>query len=144
MLLLWQARSATTFLLAAAIEGAGAGTLIPMMAALMADRSQPHERGRTFGVCMIGFDAGIALAGPLFGAVVTDVGYRGIFGICAGLTLLGLLIFLTQSSKNLAYSLRFASGRGADLYAVNFANATERILDKTDEALSEKDYPNEG
>lgn len=141
MLLLWQANSATTFLLAAAIEGAGAGTLIPMMAALMADRSQPHERGRTFGVCMIGFDAGIALAGPLLGAVAAYIGYRGIFGICAGLTLLGLLIFLTQSSKNLTYSLRFATGNGADLYAVDSANPTEKTSAQTS---LPKDNENEG
>ncbi|WP_416676193.1 MFS transporter [Egbenema bharatensis] len=62
MLLLWQAHHAATFLLAGVINGAGSGTLVPMIAALMADRSYPNERGRTFGVCMLGFDAGIALA----------------------------------------------------------------------------------
>ncbi|GAB4381582.1 MAG: MFS transporter [Elainellaceae cyanobacterium] len=119
MLLLWTANSSATFLLAGAVEGAGAGTLIPMIAALMADRSYPDERGRTFGVCMLGFDAGIALAGPLLGAIATQLGYRSIFGISAGLALLGLLIFLTQSSKDLAHSLRFALGLGTDLHAVD-------------------------
>lgn len=119
MLLLWQAKDAVTFLLAGAIEGAGAGTLIPMIAALMADRSYPNERGRIFGVCMIGFDAGIAMAGPLLGMIATQIGYRDIFGISAGLSLLGLLIFLTQSSKDLPHSLRFALGGGSDLHAVN-------------------------
>ncbi len=59
MLMLWTANSAVTFLLAAMIEGAGAGILIPMIAAMLADRSLPQERGRLFGLCMVGFDVGI-------------------------------------------------------------------------------------
>jgi MFS family permease len=118
MIMLWQAHDAVTFLLAGAIEGAGSGTLIPMMAALMADRSQPHERGRMFGVCMIGFDVGIALAGPVLGAVAVQIGYRGIFGICVGLGVAAILIFLTQSSKTLLTSWHFALGKSQDFYAV--------------------------
>lgn len=118
MLMLWRASDAATFLLAGAIEGAGSGTLIPMMAALMADRSQVHERGRMFGVCMVGFDVGIAIAGPLLGTVATYIGYRGIFGLCVGLGAAAIAIFLTQSSKTLSTSWRFALGLGQDLYAV--------------------------
>jgi MFS family permease len=116
---LWQATSATLFLLAGIIEGMGAGTLIPMMAALMADRSHPDERGRTFGICMIGFDTGIAIAGPVFGAVADSINYRGLFGLSAGLSFLGFLIFLTSASKTLGSSLRFALGQGRDHYAVD-------------------------
>lgn len=119
MVLLWRAQDAITFLVAGAIEGAGSGTLIPMMAALMADRSQPHERGRTFGVCMVGFDVGIALAGPVLGAFASQIGYRGMFGICVGLGLGAILVFLTQSSKSLGCSWRYALGQGRDLYAVS-------------------------
>lgn len=119
MILLWRANDAVSFLLAGAMEGAGAGTLIPMMAALMADRSTMNERGRTFGVCMLGFDGGIALAGPILGATASSIGYRGIFGICAGLACLGLLVFLTRSSKDLKHSWRFALGMGRDLYAID-------------------------
>ncbi len=118
MLMLWQAHNAATFLLAGAIEGAGSGTLIPMMAALMADRSYPHERGRMFGICMVGFDVGIAIAGPLLGTFATQIGYRGMFGICVGLGLLAIVVFLTQSSKTLPCSWRFAMGQGTDIYAV--------------------------
>ncbi len=126
MLLLWRAQDAATFLLAGAIQGAGSGTLIPMMAALMADRSQPHERGRIFGICMIGFDVGIALAGPVLGAFASQIGYRGMFGICVGLGLLAILVFLTQSSKSLACSWRYALGQGQDLYAVGLQSQAIR------------------
>lgn len=118
MVVLWRAISAPLFLVAGAIEGAGAGILIPMMAALMADRAHPHERGKIFGICMVGFDLGIAIAGPALGAIAVQLGYRSIFGIAAGLAFLGLLVFLMFSSKDLSHSIRYALGRGRDVYAV--------------------------
>ena len=117
MLLLWVANSPSTFLMAAVIEGAGAGTLIPMIAAMMADRAMPTERGKIFGVCMVGFDVRIAIAGPVLGLVAHQVGYRHIFGFASGLTFLAIIIFLTQCGKDLRHSLRFALGKGRDVYA---------------------------
>ena len=117
MLLLWVANSPSSFLTAAVIEGAGAGTLIPMIAAMMADRAMPTERGKIFGVCMVGFDVGIAIAGPVLGSVAQQVGYRHIFGFASVLTFLAIVIFLTQCSKDLPHSLRFALGKGRDVYA---------------------------
>lgn len=119
MLMLWTANTAVTFLLAAMIEGAGAGILIPMIAAMLADRSLPQERGRLFGLCMVGFDVGIAIAGPVLGSVAEQVGYRNIFGFASSLTFLAIIIFLTQSSKDLPHSLRFALGKGRDVYALS-------------------------
>lgn len=119
MVILWQTHTAAGFLLAGAVEGAGAGILIPMMAALMADRSRPDERGRTFSLCMSGFDLGIALAGPVLGGIANSTGYRFIFGLSGGLTFLSLFIFLALSSKDLPHSFRFATGRGHDVYAID-------------------------
>jgi len=119
MLFLWTANSASMFLLAATLEGIGAGILIPMVAAILVDRAMPQERGRIFGVCMVGFDLGIAIAGPVLGLLAEQVGYRNMFGFAAGLTFLAIIIFLTQSSKDLPHSLRFALGRGRDVYALN-------------------------
>jgi len=119
MAVLWLTESVQGFLLAGFLEGAGAGTLIPMMAALMADRSLPEQRGRMFSLAMVGFDLGIAMAGPLLGAIATQTSFSTIFAISAGLSLLGLLVFLTFSSKDLPHSLRFALGRGQDGYALD-------------------------
>lgn len=118
MAILWQATSASMFLLGAAIQGCGAGTLIPMMSALMADRAHPHERGQMFGLCMVGFDVGIASAGPIMQQIALRIGYGHLFGIVTVMILAGLSVFLTLSSKDLTHSLRFALGRGKDLYAV--------------------------
>jgi len=118
MSLLWFANSASAFLIAGSVEGLGAGILIPMVATVVADRVLPQERGRMFGLCMVGFDVGIAVAGPVLGAIAQYVGYRHLFGFAAGLTALAIVVFLTQSSKDISHSLRFALGKGRDIYAL--------------------------
>ncbi|MEC4812911.1 MAG: MFS transporter [Scytonema sp. PMC 1069.18] len=118
MVLLWMARDTTLFLLAAVVEGAASGTLIPMITSLMADRAQPHERGKIFAICLMGLDIGIAIAGPVIGFAAQEVGYRTLFGLSALLTLLAIFIFLTQSNKDLRSSLRFSLGRDLDDYAL--------------------------
>ncbi|MBD2344631.1 MFS transporter [Anabaena subtropica] len=121
-LLLWQANSTNAFILAALAEGCGGGTMISMITTMMADRSLPQERGQIFAICIAGFDLGIAIAAPFLGLVAEQTGYRSMFAYTTGLTLLALLIFLTLSSKNLTYSLRFALGRGQDVYSLDNIN----------------------
>ncbi|MGF1937315.1 MAG: MFS transporter [Nostoc sp. ChiQUE02] len=119
LILLWKADSVIVFLLAAIAEGAGGGTLISMMITMMADRSLPQERGQIFAICVAGLDLGIAIAAPLLGTIAEQVGYRDMFGYGAAITSVALVIFLTQSSKDLSNSLRFALGRAPDAYALN-------------------------
>ncbi|WP_089128089.1 MFS transporter [Tolypothrix sp. NIES-4075] len=118
MLLLWKANSAEQFLFAAIIEGAGAGTLMPMISTIVADRALPQERGRIFAVCLTGLDVGIAIASPVFGSIAELVGYRDMFSYAALIVFLAFVIFITMSSKDLANSLRFAIGRTPDVYAL--------------------------
>jgi Arabinose efflux permease len=118
MLLLYCANSTSAFLIAALLEGVASGTVLPMMVTLMSDRCEPQERGRLFSLCIGGFDLGIALAGPTLGFVAEQVGYRNMFGLAAGIAGLALLIFITQSSKNLSHSMKFAIGQGKDVYAL--------------------------
>ncbi|MGI0492422.1 MFS transporter [Alkalinema pantanalense CENA528] len=117
MLLLWLAPRNDLFILAGLLEGIGGGTLLPITIALLADRSQAGERGRIFSLCIAGFDLGVFLAGPLVGGLADWVGYRGVFGIAAGLSMVGLLLFTTLSSKDLAHSLHFSLKGGTDIYA---------------------------
>ncbi|NQE34396.1 Bicyclomycin resistance protein [Microcoleus sp. IPMA8] len=119
MLLLYFANNSSAFLIAALVEGCAGGMVLPMMVTLMSDRCKPHERGRLFSLCIGGFDLGIAIAGPTLGFVAEQVGYRNMFGFAAGLAGLALLIFITQSSKGLSNSMKFAIGRGKDIYALN-------------------------
>ena len=120
MSLLATANTPIEFLIAAIAQGAGGGTLIPMMIALMSDRSTTEERGRIYALSIGGFDLGIALAGPGLGYLADFVGYRGLFIFGVTLAALALMIFLTRSSKNLSHSLRFALGREKDAYRIEF------------------------
>ncbi|WP_036483690.1 MFS transporter [Myxosarcina sp. GI1] len=119
MTLLANAETAPTLLLAALAEGAGAGILIPLTLALISDRSYANERGKVFALCMSGFDLGIALAGPVLGALAFSLGYRGLFSLAACLALTALVIFVTQSSKNIRQSFNFALGKVRDAYAID-------------------------
>lgn len=118
MALLCFAHDETSFLIAALVEGAGFGTLIPMVSTLMADRAQPQEQGRLFSLCMIGFDLGIGLAGPLLGSFGGGLSYRVLFQVATVLAIAALTAFLTLSSRDLQHSLRFALGLGGDVYAL--------------------------
>jgi MFS family permease len=120
MVLLAQAQTTTMFILSAIAEGAGAGVLIPLTLALIADRSYANERGKVFALCMGGFDVGIALGGPIFG-FLNDIlgGYQGIFSLAAVVASIALIIFMTQTGKNLRHSLDFALGKVPDVYALN-------------------------
>lgn len=133
MLLLAHAQSPVAFLLAGFLEGAGAGTLIPAMIALISDRSHAHERGRVFALCIGGFDVGIAIAGPFFGTFAQQLGgYQGIFSLTLGIALLALMIFITQNGEDLRYSLRFATGREQDIYALSSVRLqVDRGMDKS-------------
>jgi MFS family permease len=118
MIVLCQAHSDGSFIAAGALEGCGGGIFITMIATLIADRSTATERGRVFSLCMTGFDLGIAIAGPVFGPLATVGNYRQMFGlggVCVGI---GLLLFLTCSSKTLQDSFAFATGQGRDIYAI--------------------------
>jgi MFS family permease len=116
--ILWLAHSPAVFLLAGLIEGAGSGIFLPLMITLVADRAAPQERGQLFGLCISGFDCGIALAGLIFGTLTPYIGYRSVFALAGLLAWLGLGLFVCKNSKDLPHSLRFALGRGRDVYAV--------------------------
>ncbi|OKH19727.1 MFS transporter [[Limnothrix rosea] IAM M-220] len=120
MVCLTHANRPPLFIIAGVIEGVGAGTLIPMMIALMSDRSSSNERGKVYSLCIGGFDVGIAAAGFFLGTVTQTVGYQGGFAIAAGLALLAFLLFLTQGNQYVKPSLKFAIGKTGDRYAQKF------------------------
>ena len=119
MFLLTVAQTPFWFLVAATLEGAGGGVLIPMTIALLSDRSHNNERGKVYAICLGGFDVGIAIAGPILGVLAESIGYRGMFSLTSYLAFISLVLFITQSNKNFTHSLRFAIGRGKDLYALD-------------------------
>ncbi len=118
VLLLWTANSSNVILLAALLEGSAGGIVIPITIALITDRCSPQERGKFFSICIGGFDVGLAIAGPIFGLLAEEMGYRNMFATNLILGCLGIVVFCTLSNKNLSRSLKFALGRAKDSYAI--------------------------
>ncbi|MEM9540165.1 MAG: MFS transporter [Cyanobacteria bacterium P01_E01_bin.42] len=118
MTLLVNAQTIPVFIVAGMAEGIGRSSAITTMVALIADRSSSDGQGQAFALCIGGFDLGMAIGGPLFGSFAPLLGYRGIFGGAAIVVFGAIGLFLTQSSKNIAYSFRFATGRSKDIYAL--------------------------
>jgi MFS family permease len=129
MILLYKAYNASMLIFAAILQGAGYGILVPMIAALMADRSPTRERGRSFSLCMMGFDLGLILGGPMLisaaailasAEVETNLRlYRYLFFLAGGAIALSLLFFLAYGGGNFSQSIKFAIGRGQDIYSLN-------------------------
>jgi MFS family permease len=110
------ANSQISFIFAAILEGLGSGTLIPMTVALVADRSLSHQRGQVLSICLTGLDLGIAIAAPVFGLIVQDLGYPGIFGIGTGMAFSAIAVFVIWGNRNLRHSIGFCLGRDRDVY----------------------------
>ena len=118
MLLLYSAHTPTAFLMAAVLEGTGAGILIPTTVAMVSDRSTPDEQGQVYSFCIGGFDLGFALTGLVFGVLSTALDYRSIYLISAAVVLQAIILFTSLSSKDIAHSLRFAVGGERDIYVL--------------------------
>ncbi|MGD1936445.1 MAG: MFS transporter [Cyanophyceae cyanobacterium] len=117
MVMLTTVNTIPLILLAGFVEGLAAGLLFPGVIALMSDRIAAHERGQMFALTLMGFDCGIALAGPVLGGIADEMGYRVLFGIAAGLVVIAMAIFASRSNPTLRQSFDFALGRSPDLYA---------------------------
>ncbi|MGK7924815.1 MAG: MFS transporter [Spirulina sp.] len=118
MTILVNANTVPEFIFAGMAEGIGRGSAVTTMIALVADRSAAGQQGQAFALCIGGFDLGMAIGAPLFGSFAAWLGYRGIFSGTAMVALAAIALFLTQSSKNISHSFRFATGRTKDAYAL--------------------------
>jgi MFS family permease len=111
--------SRISFIAGAILEGLGTGTLIPMVIALVSDRSLPEHRGQVLSTCTAGLDLGIAIASPLFGAVITRMGYHGVFSIGTGLAGLAIVLFIGWGNQTVRQSIGFCLGRSKDSYRLS-------------------------
>ena len=99
MIILALAQSPAMLILSALFEGAGAGILIPLILALISDRSFANERGKVF-CSMYGWlrcrnSSGWFLLWAHCPFILG--GYRGIFALAAVLALFALIIFYDSS-----------------------------------------------
>jgi MFS family permease len=116
MLVLAFMPSETGVILGAFLEGFGGGILIPLLIALISDRSYLTERGKVYAICLGGFDLGMAISGPILGFI--DVDYSTMFAFASSFAAIGLGIFLGAANPTPLSSLKFACGIGEDRYRV--------------------------
>jgi MFS family permease len=102
---------------AGALEGMGAGMVIPSIMTLLSDRTVPKERGFIFGLAWLGFDVGMAGFSPIVGSLIRIIGLSGAFGVACATAILALIIFATCSSSSIKTSFLFAIGLEGDRYA---------------------------
>lgn len=117
MILLWQGSDRVALVLSGLLEGSAGGLLIPVVSAIVADRSLDHERGKVFSVCLGGFDLGIALAGPIFGSFVPSIGLQNVFLGASFISMAALAIFMFYGNQSVGRSVKFALGTEPDYYA---------------------------
>ncbi len=118
--------STIIFIAGAIFEGLGTGTLIPMVIALLSDRSIPEHRGQVLSTCTAGLDLGIAIASPLFGSIIFRVGYHGVFEIGAVLASIAILLFLIWGNQTIEQSIGFCLGHNKDSYALSNIEKLQR------------------
>jgi MFS family permease len=114
MLILASIPTETEMIIAAILEGLGGGILIPLLIALISDRSLRQERGKAYAICLGGFDLGMAISGPILGII--NLNYNTMFFLAAGFGVIALAIFLTAANRTFASSFKFACGFGKDNY----------------------------
>lgn len=124
LVILAYAQSILAFLFAAFFAGMAAATWAPMLNTLVADRCSSEERGRAYSAALSGLDLGVVLAGYIMGSVAENLGYRGVYSLCASIALLAVILFITLINKDLSSSLKFAIGCESDFYLLEKAKKT--------------------
>jgi MFS family permease len=89
-----RAESAFDVGLAGFLCGIGHGFTFPILFGLVVSRAPEANRGASLALFTALFDLGLLLGGPAFGAVIERFGYKAMFCCGAGLTALGLAVFL--------------------------------------------------
>ena len=81
-------------LTSAILYGIGTAICTPTLTALLADHSEPHQRGSIYSFFYGSFDIGMIIAGITLGFFADLYGLRSMFLISAGIGLLAAIIFM--------------------------------------------------
>ena len=93
------ARGEASFLVAAAVFGAGFGLMYPAFAAYVMGHIPPGRRGAAFGAMIAAFDLGIGTGSSILGWIIGAHGFRTAFAAAAGLAVLSAPYFLVAERR---------------------------------------------
>jgi MFS family permease len=101
LLAIWIAPSSWFALAGATLTGLGYSLIFPSLGVEALKRTSAENRGLVLGAYLACFDLGIAVAGPLAGAVAEGLGLAAVFPAAAGAAVLGFMLTVTKrSSRN--------------------------------------------
>jgi len=96
------AQSMPILLFARFVQGFGAATSAVVVSAIIADSYKTEEASKLYGIMNALFTSLMALAPVIGGLINTSIGWRGNYGVVAGICLISwflLLAFLPETSK---------------------------------------------
>jgi MFS family permease len=103
----------TVLLVAALLYGIGSALCAPTLTALMADNTEPQDRGRVYSFFYGAFDFGVLSAGVVLGYLADLVGFSLMFLCLAGVGLLAVFIFMVTIKPGCFRSLNWTlRGKG--------------------------------
>ncbi|WP_028399302.1 MFS transporter [Ectobacillus panaciterrae] len=106
MFLLSAAKTAPSFLTAAALIGLGWGTLFPSFQTLAIQAAPPARRGLATATFLSIFDLGIGIGSFIVGLTVVKVGFSSLYFYCSILVLLGIGVYYALNKKAAVASIK--------------------------------------
>jgi len=97
--MLAEATSDGMVVVAGVLGGIGHGFTFPIISALVVTRARASERGAALATFTALFDFGLAVGGPLFGAILLYSSYRPMFWTAAALAAASLIAFIAWDRR---------------------------------------------
>jgi len=94
-----------TLIFAAVLFGVGGALCSPSLAAYIADKTQPEQRGTAFGFFYGAFDAGVLIAGVILGFIADLTSLENMFIITSLMGGVVLIVFSLSIKEKLSQSL---------------------------------------
>jgi len=99
LLILSLSHGRMTFALSAVVFGSGFGLMYPAYTSYIMRHVSFSHRGAAFGAMLAAFDTGIGTGSSVVGWLIHRTGFRGAYGIAAGVAALALPYFLIAEKK---------------------------------------------
>ena len=99
LLVLSQAQSMATLLVAAVLYAIGVGAAQPTLMAMTVDRAKPEERGAAMGTFTTAMDLGIGVGSIVWGMTAEAFGFQTMYVVASLMGLVGVAVLLAGTAR---------------------------------------------